>query len=57
MAKKDDVVTGLTGGIEGCLKRTRWIGCRDAGEIIAPGKVAVDGGEPIEATNIHRDGV
>ena len=50
--QKDDVVTGLTGGIAGLFKKNKVDWLQGRGEIIAPGKVAVDGGEPIDATNI-----
>lgn len=52
MTKKDDVVTGLTGGIAGLFKKNKVDWLQGRGEILAPGKVAVDGGEPIEATHI-----
>ena len=50
--QKDDVVTGLTGGIAGLFNKNKVDWLQGRGEIIAPGKVAVDGGEPIDATNI-----
>ena len=52
MAKKDEIVTGLTGGIEGLFKKNKVTYIKGRGQIVAPGKVSVDGGEVIEAKRI-----
>lgn len=52
MTKKDDVVAGLTGGIAGLFKKNKVDWLQGRGEIVAPGKVSIDGGEPIETANI-----
>ena len=52
MEKKDDIVKGLTGGIAGLFKKNKVDWLQGRGEIVAPGKVSVDGGEPISADRI-----
>ena len=52
MATKDQVVTGLTKGIEQLFKKNKVEWVKGAGRIEAPGVVAVEGGRRLETRNI-----
>ncbi|WP_373650981.1 dihydrolipoyl dehydrogenase [Schlesneria sp. DSM 10557] len=48
MKRKDSVVTGLTTGIAGLFRKNKITRYTGKGRIVAPGKVAVEGAEPVE---------
>jgi dihydrolipoyl dehydrogenase len=52
MATKDQVVTGLTRGVEQLFKKNKVEWVKGAGRIEKPGVVAIDGGRPLETRNI-----
>jgi dihydrolipoamide dehydrogenase len=52
MATKDEVVTGLTKGVEHLFKKNKVEWVRGAGHIEKPGMVAIEGGRRLETRNI-----
>ncbi len=52
MATKDQVVTGLTRGVEQLFKKNKVEWVKGAGRIEKPGVVAIDGGRRLETRNI-----
>ena len=52
MAKKDEIVAGLTTGIRGLFKKNKVDWIQGKAEIVAPGQVRVDGGETIKSGKI-----
>lgn len=50
MKRKDTVVTGLTNGIAGLFRKNKITRYTGRGRILAPGKVAVEGAQPVEIT-------
>jgi len=52
MAKKDEIVAGLTTGIRGLFKKNKVDWIQGKAEILAPGQVRVDGGETIKSGKI-----
>ena len=48
MKRKDSVVAGLTNGIAGLFRKNKITRYTGKGRIVSPGKVAVDGPEPLE---------
>lgn len=50
MKRKDTVVTALTNGISGLFRKNKITRYTGRGKILAPGKVAVEGAQPVELT-------